>query len=118
MVEQTKTITISNSAEEIIARQIERIQKMIRVRDCPEEELGIHINPAMKRHWELEIKTLQDAPRDADRLKELLKTKRREYEKSRNIDDILTLITAIEMLQFILFLVCRNEKKVKKVKGI
>ncbi|MFL6372717.1 MAG: hypothetical protein ACJ70P_06250 [Nitrososphaera sp.] len=114
MVEQTKTITISNSAEEIIARQIERIQKMIRVRDCPEEELGIHINPAMKRHWELEIKILQDAPRDADRLKELLKTKRREYEKSRNIDDILTLITAIEMLQFILFLVCRNENKVKK----
>jgi hypothetical protein len=31
--------------------------------------VGIEINPTMKRHFELEIRTLQDAPRDADRLR-------------------------------------------------
>ncbi|MDQ3837396.1 MAG: hypothetical protein M3270_10775 [Thermoproteota archaeon] len=41
---------------------------MIRLHDGPEEEgqeeeeqPDIQINPAMKRHWELEIKTLQEA---------------------------------------------------------
>ncbi|MDQ3836961.1 MAG: hypothetical protein M3270_08515 [Thermoproteota archaeon] len=46
---------------------------MIRLHDGPEEEEeekpDIHINPAMKRHWELEIKTLQEAPRDPDKLR-------------------------------------------------
>jgi hypothetical protein len=31
--------------------------------------------PAMKRHLELEIKTLQNAPRDADKLEHLLQVK-------------------------------------------
>jgi hypothetical protein len=30
------------------------------------QELGGIINPAMKRHLELQIKTLENAPRDAD----------------------------------------------------
>ena len=34
-----------------------------------EEEERWEINPAIKRHLELEIKTLQNAPRDADKLK-------------------------------------------------
>jgi hypothetical protein len=33
------------------------------------------INPATKRHLESQIKTLQDAPRDADKLERLLKSK-------------------------------------------
>jgi hypothetical protein len=33
------------------------------------------INPATKRHLESQIKTLQDAPRDPDKLERLLKSK-------------------------------------------
>jgi len=36
----------------------------------------------MKRHLELEIKTLQNAPRDADKLKALLTAKEREKEEA------------------------------------
>jgi hypothetical protein len=39
-------------------------------------ELG-GINPAIKRHLELQIKTLQNAPRDADKLERLLKSRLR-----------------------------------------
>jgi hypothetical protein len=41
------------------------------------KEEGWGINPAMKRHFELEIETLQNAPRDEVRLRELLKLKER-----------------------------------------
>jgi hypothetical protein len=44
-------------------------------------ELG-GINPVMKRHLELEIKTLQNAPRDADKLERLLRLKEREKEEA------------------------------------
>jgi hypothetical protein len=40
------------------------------------------INPATKRHLGSQIKTLQDAPRDADKLERLLQVKRRQKEKS------------------------------------
>jgi hypothetical protein len=36
---------------------------------------GGGMNPVMKRHLELEIKTLQNAPRNADKLERLLKVK-------------------------------------------
>jgi len=32
---------------------------MIEVRDIPDEEVGIPINPAIKRHFELEIKPFE-----------------------------------------------------------
>lgn len=57
---------------------------------CPhgtqEEERAasvIEINPAMRKHWELEIKTLQNAPRDSARLRSLLKVKQGEYEREQ-----------------------------------
>jgi hypothetical protein len=83
LVQEQQTKKLPNSTEEIIAKQIEGIKKMICVHGGPEEEepSGIHINPAMKRHWELEIKTLQEAPRDAYKLREILETKREEYMK-------------------------------------
>jgi hypothetical protein len=71
----------------------------------------IEINPAMKRHWESEIKILRDAPRDENKLRRLLRTKEKQYEESTRIEDIHNLITEIEMLKFVLFLVCRNIKK-------
>jgi hypothetical protein len=78
------------STEEIIAKQIEEIKKMISLHDdddspAEEEKPGmkiIQINPAMKRHWELEIKTLREAPRDQDKLSKLLEEKHRQWKCS------------------------------------
>jgi hypothetical protein len=65
---------------------IEASQKMININS--EGELG-GMNPAIKRHLELEIKTLQNAPRDADdKLEQLLKIKEeREKEESMHMED-------------------------------
>jgi hypothetical protein len=67
-----------------------------------------------QKHFELQIRTLQNAPRDPDRLRELLKGKQRHYEKARRAEEIQPLVTEIEMLRFVLFLICRNESKEKK----
>jgi hypothetical protein len=72
------------------------------------KEPAIKISLAMKRHWESEIKILRDAPREPDKLREILKVKQREYEKAMNREDIERLVPEIEMLKFVLFLVCRN----------
>ena len=37
------------------------------------------------RTFELQIKTLQDAPRDADKLRQILKVKQEGYEKHRTV---------------------------------
>jgi len=73
-----------------------------------EKEPAIKINPAMMRHWESEIKTLRDAPRDADKLRSLLKLKHKEYEEATLIEDVQRLVTEIEMLKFVLCLVSRR----------
>jgi RNase P protein component len=65
----------------------------------------------MKRHWESEKKILRDAPRHIDKLRELLKVKQKEYEKAIDREDIERLVTEVEKLKFVLFLVCRNETK-------
>ena len=78
---------------------------MIRVRDSPAGEEGkavIQINPAMKRHWESEIKILRDAPRDPEKLREILKVKQEKYEKAEDSEDIERLVSEIEMLKFVL----------------
>ncbi|MDQ3837314.1 MAG: hypothetical protein M3270_10340 [Thermoproteota archaeon] len=116
--QQTKTLP-NSTAEEIIARQIEGIKKMIWVHGGPEEEeeeeeRDIQINPAMKRHWELEIKTLQDAPKDADKLRKLLEAKRKEYEESEDYETRCRLVTEIEMLRFVLCVVCGNNNHSEK----
>ena len=45
------------------------------------------MNPAIKKHLELQIKTLQNAPRDPDKLERLLKVKRRQKEEADHIED-------------------------------
>jgi hypothetical protein len=60
---------------------------------------GWGINPAMKRHFELEIETLQNAPRDADKLRRLLELKQRQKEEADHIEDTQRLVTEIEMLK-------------------
>jgi hypothetical protein len=54
-------------------------QRMITINS--QGELG-GINPAIKRHLELEIKTLQNAPRDPEKLEQLLKRKERQKEEA------------------------------------
>ena len=53
---------------------------------------GIPMSIAMKRHFELEIDTLQNAPRNIDKLKRLLQAKQREYERATDIMDTQRLV--------------------------
>jgi hypothetical protein len=80
-----------------------------------EEEEGIPttimINPATRAHFQLEIETLQNAPRDASKLEQIIKAKEREHDKARHIYETQRLVTEIEMLKFVLFLVNRNTSR-------
>jgi hypothetical protein len=69
---------------------IEASQRMIDVQSQVEGEPkeGWGLNPVMKRHLELEIKTLQNAPRDAAKLRRLLEVKQRQKEEeAMHIED-------------------------------
>jgi hypothetical protein len=66
------------------------------------------MNPAVKRHYELQIKTLQNAPRDVDKLEWLLKKKERAKNEAMHIENTQRLVTEIEMLKVVLYLVNRN----------
>jgi methyl coenzyme M reductase beta subunit len=66
------------------------------------------MSPPIKRHLELEIKALQNAPRDADKLERLLQVKQRQKEEALHIDDTQRLVTEIEMLKVVLYLVMRK----------
>jgi hypothetical protein len=59
---------------------IDASQRMLAINNEGELE---GIDPATKRHLKLEIKTLQNAPRDADKLERLLKVKQRQGKSSR-----------------------------------
>jgi hypothetical protein len=104
----------SSSTEAIIQRTIEGIQKLINPQ-CGNMISGedatavvITVNPVMKKHWELKIKILQDAPRDSYKLREILKVKQKEYEEAQKSEEIERLVSEIEMLKFVLFLVSRK----------
>jgi hypothetical protein len=56
---------------------VEASQRMLRTNN--QDELG-GISPPPKRYLELEIRTLQNAPKDADKLRQLLKVKERQKE--------------------------------------
>jgi hypothetical protein len=53
-------------------KMIEASQRMIRVNSQGELE---GINPVIKKHYKLQIKTLQNAPRDPDKLERFLQSK-------------------------------------------
>jgi hypothetical protein len=74
--------SIHDSTEVAIQKMIEASQRMITTHThVPgQAKEGWGINPAVKRHLELEIKTLQNAPRDADKLRKLLERKQRQKE--------------------------------------
>ncbi len=83
--------SIHDPTEVAIQKMIDASQRMIAVNsqgtgEAREEGLGI--NPVMKRHLELQIKTLQNAPRDVDKLRRLLEIKQRETKKeAMHIED-------------------------------
>ena len=91
---------------------IDASQRMINVQSkvTGEPKDGWGINPVIKKHLELEIKTLQNAPRDADKLRRLLEIKQRQKEEADHIEDTQRLVTEIEMLKVLLFLVCRKQQ--------
>jgi hypothetical protein len=92
---------------------IEASQRMIDVNSQvggEAREEGWGINPVMKRHLESEIKTLQNAPRDADKLRKLLEVKQRQKEEAMHIEDTQRLVTEIEILKLVLYLVCRKQQ--------
>ena len=104
--------SIHDSTEIAIQKMIDASQRMITMHtQVPgEASEGWGINPAVKRHLELEIKTLQNAPRDADKLMRLLETKQRQKEEEADhIEDTQRLVTEIEMLKVVLSLVCREK---------
>jgi len=71
---------------------------------------GWGLNIVMKKHLELEIRILQNAPRDADKLRRLLEIKQRQKEQVMHIEDIQRLVTEIEMLKVVLLLVSREQQ--------
>jgi hypothetical protein len=71
---------------------------------------GWGLNPAMKKHLELEIRTLQNAPRDAAKLRKLLEIKQRKKKEADHREDTQRLVTDIEMLKVVLFLVSRRHQ--------
>ncbi|HZA48333.1 MAG TPA: hypothetical protein VE521_05345 [Nitrososphaera sp.] len=80
--------SIHDSTEVAIQKMIEASQRIIDVNSqVGEASEGWGINPAVKRHLELEIKTLQNAPRDADKLRRLLEIKQRQKQETDHIED-------------------------------
>jgi hypothetical protein len=69
---------------------------------------GEGMNPSIKKHLELQIKTHQNAPREADKLRRLLKVKQRQKEEAMDIEDTERLVTEIDMLNVVLYLVSRR----------
>jgi hypothetical protein len=95
---------IDDSTEAVIQRTIEAMQKFIR-----EDKEGISLSSVTKRHFQLQISTLQNAPRDVEKLGQIIKSKERAKEEAMHIEDTQRLVIEIEMLKFVLFLV-RREK--------
>jgi hypothetical protein len=72
---------------------IDASQRMITINS--QGELG-GMSPPLKRHLELQIKTLQNAPSDADKLKRLLNVKQEQKEEAMNIEDTERLVTELK----------------------
>jgi Mg2+ and Co2+ transporter CorA len=109
MVPISLVYSIHDQTEVVIKKMIEASQRMLKVNS--QGELG-GISPPLKRHLELRIKILQNAPRDADKLRKLQKIKQRQKEEAMHIEDTQRLVTEeIEMLKVVLYLVSRSSSK-------
>jgi hypothetical protein len=101
--------SIHDPTEVAIQKMIEVSQRMLKL-NSQGVELG-EMSPPMKKHLELEIKTLENAPRDADKLERLLKAKQRQKEEAMYIEDTQRLVTEIEMLKVVLHLVVSRNRR-------
>jgi hypothetical protein len=101
--------SIHDPTEVAIQKMIEVSQRMLKL-NSQGVELG-EMSPPMKKHLELEIKTLENAPRDADKLERLLKAKQRQKEEAMYIEDTQRLATEIEMLKVVLHLVVSRNRR-------
>ena len=88
--------SIHDSTEVAIQKMIDASQEIITMGS--QGELG-GMSPPMKKHLELEIKILQNAPRDPDKLERLLQIRQRQKEEAMHIEDTQRLVTEIEMLK-------------------
>jgi methyl coenzyme M reductase beta subunit len=104
--------SVHDPTEVAIQKMIEASQSMLDVNSQGGEgAAGGGMNPVMKRHLELEIKTLQNAPRYADKVRQLLKIKQKQKEEAMHIEDTQRLVTEIEMLKIVLYLVARDRRR-------
>ena len=92
-------------------------QRMIDVQSkvSGEPKDGWGLNPIMKKHLELEIKTLKNAPRDASKLRRLLDIKQRQKEEAMHIEDTQRLVTETEMLNVVLYLVFPYQSTIQRI---
>lgn len=97
--------SIEESTGVAIQKMIEASQRMIRVNSHNQGIEGAWggMNPATKQHLDLQIKTLQNAPRVPDKLERLLKIKLRQKEQAMHIEDTKRLVTEIETLKWSCF---------------
>ena len=97
--------SIHDSTEVAIQKMIDASQEIITM-----GSQGEGMSPPMKKHLKLEIKILQNAPRDPDKLERLLKTKQRQKEEAMYIEDTQRLVTEIEMLKVVMHLAASRRK--------
>jgi hypothetical protein len=110
MVSIDLVYSIHDSTEVAIQKMIDSSQRMIDVQSkvTGEPKDGWGINTVIKKHLELEIRTLQNAPRDVDKLRRLLQIKQRQKEEADHIEDTQRLVAEIEMLKVVLYLISRK----------
>ncbi|HZB00091.1 MAG TPA: hypothetical protein VE308_03600 [Nitrososphaera sp.] len=89
-----------SNSEVAIQKMIDASQRMLEMNSQGEEgSAGGGMSPSLKRHLRLQIKTLENAPRDADKLRRLLQVNQRQKEEAMDIEDTQRLVTEIEMLK-------------------
>jgi hypothetical protein len=98
---------IHDPTEVAVQKMIDASQRMLSINS--QGELG-RMSPPIRKHLELEIKTLENAPRDADKLRRLLQIKQGQKEEAMRIEDTERLVTEMEMLKVVLYLVSRNRE--------
>jgi hypothetical protein len=98
--------------EKAIQKAIDGIHFFLNPRNMTPEEQEkktvIKISEATQKYCELQIRTLQDAPRNPDKLRELLEKRERQHEEAEDSEVISVLVKVIETLKFVQFLVNRN----------
>jgi hypothetical protein len=97
----TLVYSIRDSTEVAIQKMMIKASQRMVTMNSQGGELG-DMNPPLKRHLELEIKTLQNAPKDQHKLRHLLKTNERKREEAMEIKDTQRLATEIKMLKIVL----------------